>query len=870
MNKLLAVILFVIAGQQVTANHTKGGWMYYEYLGPGSGPGRATYRIVLKLYTNCTLNNGQFDQSVNFTIFNAGTLAVVSTTSVSYSDSTNIGNCTLASCYPCINPIPTICYKIITYEVTRDLPVITPGYVVSFQRCCRIGGISNLQPPTNNIGETWTVTIPGLNVPNAFQNSSAKFSQNDTAIICEGAPFKFDFSAADADGDSLVYDFCDAYAGAGPGNATPPVASAPPYNSVAYSAGFSGGSPMGAGVAINRLTGQVSGIAPGSGVYVITACVSEYRRGTNIKIAEVRKSLHIQVENCSLTSAKLNPEYVTCDGFTLTFSNNAPGPNIQTWFWDFGIAGRTDDTANVSSPTFTYSDTGIYTIKLVVNRGLPCSDSTTATVKVFPGFFPDFAVAGQCKNTPIQFTDITTATFGVVDKWRWDFGVTTLQDDTSRLRNPTYTYTASGNYTVTFIVGSNKGCLDTVVKVIPVVDRALFQLTNDTLICDIDTIQLRAQGNGTFLWSPNYNINNVNSPTPLVSPDITTTYYVLFTDAFGCEGDDSVRVNVKSFVTLEAGNDTTICQTDVITLRPFSDGLYYQWRPPGSLNNPAIKNPLARPLTTTKYYVVSSIGKCTAEDSLTVRVVPYPSITVSPDTAICFGDKAQLRASGGISYAWLPAAFLNNSFIPNPVSSPPASVRYVVYIRDTIGCPKPSIDTVFVSVYPKIIADAGPLDTAIVEGEPLQLNASGGTGYLWQPPLYLTNAGVRNPVAQPPNNIQYTVRVSNDAGCFAYDTINVKVFFVEPGFYMPNAFTPNRDGLNDNIKPILLGMKSLERFAVYNRWGQLLFSTTTIGDGWDGTFAGKPQDPATFVWYVQGVDYKNRLIKKRGTFILLR
>lgn len=846
--------------------------MFYEYLGQGSTPDKLRYRIVLKLYTNCILNTSQFDHAISFTFFDAGSTQFIATDAVNFRDSVNISNCTQQSCHPCIIPIPYICYKITTYELVKELDRRPAGYTVSYQRCCRITGINNIQAPSNNVGETWTVNIPGSAAPlDAERNSSARFSQNDTAIICEGALFTFDFSAVDPNNDSLIYEFCDAYNGAIGTNPAPATASPPPYSTVPYSGLYSGSQPMGNGVVINRFTGIVTGTAPPSGVYVLTACVTEYQRGTGIVLGQVRKSLHIQVADCQLTQAKLNPEYVSCDGFTLSFSNNASSANIQTWFWDFGVPGIDTDYDTSPTPSFTYPDTGVYTIKFVVNKGLACSDSATAKVKVFPGFFPDFTVAGQCKNTPIQFSDATTATYGVPDKWWWNFGNLSTLADTAITPTATYTYSTAGNYTVQLYVRSSKGCSDTVTKTITVVDRAQFGLTNDTLICSIDTLQLNATGNGSFVWSPNYNISSLSGASPLVSPDVPFTYHVTFTDPFGCVGNDSVRVDVKNFVTLDAGNDTTICLTDAITLRPNSDGLYYHWQPAATLNNPAVKNPLARPLSNTHYYVVASIGKCTASDSVMVAVVPYPTIAVSNDTAICYGDNAQLSATGGASYAWLPASYLNNPFIANPVSTkPPASIRYLVYVRDTLGCPKPSVDTVLVKVYPPIMANAGPRDTSVVEGEPLQLSGSGGAFYKWEPPLFLTNSGTSNPVSLPQNNIEYVLTVSNEAGCVGTDTILVKLYFVTPDFYIPNAFSPNGDGKNDVFRPILLGMKSLDRFAVYNRWGQMLFSTTTIGHGWDGTFAGKGQDAATFVWYIEGVDYKNNRIRKRGTVVLIR
>lgn len=87
-----------------------------------------------------------------------------------------------------------------------------------------------------------------------------------------------------------------------------------------------------------------------------------------------------------------------------------------------------------------FSDTGIYTIKLVVNAGTPCADSTTSRIKVYPGYFPAFSNnSPMCKNTPVQFRDQTTANYGFANKWRWDFGVSGILSDTSIVKNPVFT-----------------------------------------------------------------------------------------------------------------------------------------------------------------------------------------------------------------------------------------------------------------------------------------------------------------------------------------------------------------------------------------------------------------------------------------------
>jgi gliding motility-associated-like protein len=780
----------------------------------------------------------------------------------------NTSNCTSQECHPCMLNIPYICYKIRTYQTTVELPNTAAGYIIAYQRCCRITGIKNILAPSNSVGETWSVRIPGTAIPGAETNSSARFSQNDTAIICQGSRFTFDFSATDINNDSLVYSFSPAYGGASNTAPAPATASPPPYASVPYASGFSGTLPLGPGVTINSRTGIVTGYGPASGIYVITVTVSEYKRGTNIKIAEVRKSLHIEVTNCSTTEAVLEPEYTSCDGFTINFFNQNNN-NVQTFDWDFGDG----TTSTQPAPTHTYADTGIYTLKLVVNRGLPCADSTTAPVKVYPGFFPDFAMSGQCQNVPVQFNDLTTATYGQPDKWEWNFGDPSSPNNTSTLKNPTHTYNTTGTYNITFVVYSDKGCYDTVRKTIDILGQPTLSVSNDTLICIIDTLQLHAIGSGSFLWSPNYMIDNVNSQDPLVSPDITTTYTVMLTDAFGCTNTDDVTVNVKSFVTQFGGPDTTICKTDTVLLRLTSDALHYVWteNPAGNtLNDPTLKNPTARPLVRTTYHVVGNIGKCIAQNDITVTPIPYPAANAGPDNTICFGGSAQLNASGGSIYSWSPSAFLTATNIPNPVSVKPTdNVRYIVTVRDVLGCPKPVKDTMLLFVA-KIKANAGPADTSVVLGQPLQLGASGGTNYSWTPITWLNNPGISNPIAYPQNDINYVVRVSNDVGCFDLDTIRVHVFKFKPDLLVPNAFTPNGDGINNIFKPIPIGMKSVDIFRVYNRWGQMLYSGTGNGAGWDGTFAGKKQEMATYVWYAEGVDYLNNKIKKKGSVILIR
>lgn len=1107
MKKFILILGLFLTSFVSFATHTKGGWMYYEYLGQGiTDPAKLRYKIVLKIYMICDAGPGQLDLQVNFSFFDGQSNNWVQDIRVGLAQNPTVSNCTLKQCNPCIFNIPGICYMIATYEAEVELVARPGGYTVAYQRCCRISGIVNVNN-SNSVGDTWLIKIPGTsNLATAPQNSSPQFIANDTAIVCAENTFEFNFTATDIDGDSLTYEFAQAYSGGSSGNPSPTTASKPPFVSIPYRYPFTAVKPLGESVTINASSGVVSGTAPTSGVYVLTVKVKEYRKG--IYIGEAQKSLHIQVADCFPIKATLNPTYITCDGFSLTFSNETPNSNIQAYLWEFDDpnSGALNSSAS-SNPTHEFTDTGIYKIKLFVNLGLSCSDSTISEVKVYPGFYAGFRSRGQCVNSPIQFTDTSKTKFGFVDKWLWNFGDGSTLADTSHLQNPNYTYKTPGTYniqlTVSNILGCTKttshsitiidnptvttsfsdssycgndtlqlkatanasgsfswapnnfilqgnsanpsvfpkantqyivtfdagGCLskdtvhlnpkfdfavdisasktniceaDTITlsatpnyttgrfrwspsstlnsantsvtnafpvsnttytvtskwgnncmasASVPVTVKSLVQpnagddvffcknspgvmlnatggtnfkwspstglsdpdianpianptettsyivssetagcehrkedtvivtlmelpeltLTNDTLICSIDTLQLNAISPAAvkYSWSPAYHINNITSASPFISPDVPTQYMISVSDTYQCESTDSVWVDVKTFVSLNAGNDTTICQGDPMVFKPISDALSYSWSPDETLNSGTIKDPQATPLQTTTYTVIGNIGKCQDIDEITVNVVPYPKAYAGSDAVICADSSVTLQASGGSSFVWAPATFLSNSNSANPVSKPGHDMQYIVTVTENAGCPKGVNDTVFIKVLPAIVANAG-VDTVAVTNQPVQLYGSGGDIYTWWPATGLNDPNIANPVATLNENQEYILTTGNAAGCSAKDTVNIVVYKVDAGMYVPNAFSPNGDGVNDLFRPIPIGIKTFLSFRVYDRLGSLIFSTSTANAGWDGTFKGKPLDQDVFVWTVEGIDYENNKISKRGSVMLIR
>lgn len=853
------------------AEHITGGEMYYRLV--SSTGTDFTYEVTLKLYRDCDSRGAQLDGSAAIGVFDMGTRVMLRNLSVPLSRTETLN---LASPGPCIVNAPRVCYNVGYYITTVTLPASVAGYTLAYQRCCRINGINNLVN-SGGAGATYTAVIPGTNRrPDGPDNHSAQFKGVDTVIVCGGYPFTYSFEATDDDDDELRYRFCSAYLGGGqagqdggPNSPVPNPPAAPPYSNVTYSFPFTSSHPLGPNVQINSSTGLITGVAPDQGIYVVTVCVEEIRDG--VVIATQRKDLQIKAGGCDIAKPVLEPEYRSCDGFTFNFWH-ANNPLITSYYWEFGDPTSPSNSSTLQNPSHTFTSAGVYTIKLVANRGQECSDSATALVRVFPGFFPSFTSAGVCITNPTNFFDGTTANYGVIDKWEWDFGEPG-NEDVSTVQNPTYQYTSTGTKNVRLIVGSSVGCLDTIYRTVDIIIKPPITLAfKDTLICVPDAVQLQASGSGVFSWSPGTNIVNANTATPTVNPTSTTKYYVNLNQQ-GCVNEDSVEVRVVQFVTLSAMPDTTICLTDPVQLRIFTDGLRFQWTPAASLDDPTLKDPIATPTGTTNYQVIANIGSCSATENILITTIPYPVALAGLDTVICYNTPALLNGShNGNRFSWSPTSSLLNSHTLTPTAYPARTQEYVLTSWDDRGCPKPGYDTVLVSVLPDIIPYAGN-DTIVVVGQPLQLNAEGGVRYEWIPATALSDPNIKNPVAvygPETDSIRYTVRVYNDADCYDSASVKVTVFKTVPTVFVPTAFTPNGDGLNDVLRPIAVGIERIRYFSIYNRWGQLVFTTTTNGAGWDGRIGGDLQGTNVFVWMVSAVDYLGNDIFLKGTSTLIR
>jgi len=331
----------------------------------------------------------------------------------------------------------------------------------------------------------------------------------------------------------------------------------------------------------------------------------------------------------------------------------------------------------------------------------------------------------------------------------------------------------------------------------------------------------------------------------------------------------SVTVDPNGNLYLRQDTAYLICrgqQSSVQMEVPYDASFSYSWSPTTGLSDPNIHNPVATPVTTTEYIVTAIQGGCTGNASITVLVKNPPPIKAFSDSA-CRGNTMRLLASGGLTYLWTPSAFLNTDDISNPISSTEVTRTYQVYGYDEFGCYDSAYATAFINsaLYGINITP----DTFIVSGSSIQLyaNHSDIVSYSWTPSTGLSCTDCPNPIASPTESTVYTIDVKTSDSCNFFDSVRVLV--ISP-LNVPNAFTPNGDGVNDVISAINAGGLRSFNFKIYNRWGHVVFESTNIEENWDGTYKGNKQPSESYSYFISAEYENGDHITLNGFIALLR
>jgi gliding motility-associated-like protein len=543
----------------------------------------------------------------------------------------------------------------------------------------------------------------------------------------------------------------------------------------------------------------------------------------------------------------INGDAIQCKTGIKTYTaSDVNNTAVNIYKWKVNSVDVTTATGNQLN--YNFSPAGTYTIKLELNNVNDCNDAVERIIKV-DSLYTNFAVDKSqiCGNNgTVKFTNSAFAAFGITNYY-WDFGDNTYSTDP----NPVHTYATTGEFDVKLIITSATGCKDSITlpKAVSIYSKPAVGINSITKACAGTTIDFT----GSFISqdeviSKEWKVNNVSAGT---NKDLSylflnaNTYNVTFNvkTRYGCDETKNTIVTINPLPVPNAAPNATICLGSTVQLNA-ATGTTYNWSPAATLINANAYNPVAKPVTTTKYYVLvtNSFG-CKKTDSVLIQVDKPVNLKSPPDITICENAGIQLKATGNTNnFVWTPATGLNNPGIYNPFAKPVSTTKYQVVGYSNTIC-KNDTGYVTVAIDPTPTVNAGP-DVTALSGTDVQLNAVGSstvTNYTWSPSLNLKCTTCPNPKFVADKTTEFIVTATTQYGCLNTDRITVFVLCNKGAVYIPNAFTPNGDTKNNRFGISGYGIGKVKRFTVFNRYGQVIFErkdfipvTNDITNSWDG------------------------------------
>jgi gliding motility-associated-like protein len=496
--KHMTVVVSLLFSFQLFASHIVGGEMYYDCLGNNQ------YRVTIKVYRDCNSNGADFDTPLNIGVFDKVTNSRIQTTAVNFPGS-QILPVTFSN--PCVTPPNNICVQEAIYTKVITLPSSANGYILVYERCCRGSGIINLMNPSDE-GLTMTAEIPG-NANGITCNSSPRFTNYPSLLLCNNDELIFDHSATDPDGDQLVYELCTPFHGGSSGDPAPNPPNFPPYNLIGWENGFNETMPFGANgpISINPNTGELIAAPDLIGKFVVGVCVSEYRNG--VLISTTTRDFLFTVFNCDISAAaeivaqdEMSTFNSLCDGITIQFENNSFGGT--NYLWDFGVPGDPNASSTQFEPTYTFPSEGTFVVTLYLNPGWPCSDSSTQTFVVYEGINVKFDPSEPQCIVGNSFDFVGEGDYEAGATFLWDFGNNAVPAQATTESISGVTYDSPGTYPISLTVNFNncqESHLDTLeVHMQPVIDFYF----DSSLFCAPDIVQFLdsslASSDLVYLW----------------------------------------------------------------------------------------------------------------------------------------------------------------------------------------------------------------------------------------------------------------------------------------------------------------------------------------------------------------------------------
>lgn len=588
-------------------------------------------------------------------------------------------------------------------------------------------------------------------------------------------------------------------------------------------------------------------------------------------------------------------EYYNLDAFILSdpiacqgqvYSPYASDYTVEGSFlnyeWDFGNG----TTGTGQTPEVIYDELGFYTISLTyTEESSGCSRTESVSVEVVS--FPDASFVSDndnsavlCAPANVFFTNTSDAASTAT--YFWDFG----NGQTSIFEDPATVFEA-GEYTVTLIVSNQAGCQDTTTRTYTVLDPQGGFTVDKTTICKGEEITfqlLDTSDVGSFVWDfgDGVTIADMNPVTHTYNfhpPSGTTVAtLILYSDGGFCPFSVDTAIFIQEVIAdfqRNDGIDTAICLAPYPFTNLSQNADSYEWDFGDGTTSTEV-NPVheySQPGTyDVSLYIENDALGCNDEIIYTVVVFPYPNPQVLGDT-ICLGEEAEVIIEAyepSSIYTWSPMDLVDTITGSTMFTSPSNSVTFTLSEETETGCIGEGTADVLVILPP---AASTGFDTTVVMGTVLTLpvNYEDYLIFNWNPEEGLSCTDCSNPTVGPiTEEAAYDLNITDIYGCIAVDLSYTIAVHPETFINMPTTFTPNGDNTNDEIPVFGWGIKELKYYQIFNRWGEKVFETTDLNEGWDGTHNGVEQNSDVYAFKILALDWKDEEIVEEGFINLVR
>jgi gliding motility-associated-like protein len=614
-----------------------------------------------------------------------------------------------------------------------------------------------------------------------------------------------------------------------------------------------------------------------------------------------------KTNNCPIGNTMVWEDFIDLTSLNATFSSNIQGTCIGTeiqftpvevsesydYEWDFGDG----NTSFESNPVYNYPDHGMYTVGLTISDSISGCVSTkilTDYIEVQEAIV-DFTVTPTSKSCPPLQPDIinnSSDLYGITYEWNSGY------NESGTVPEPDFTYNHAGEYTLMVLAETSFGCTAEASEQLSIGGPSGELVVSDYQVCLHELIDFEIQ-NGvdieSIAWTFGDGAGNAGEAVSHAytnMPASGNSYQVVATLT---EGDcdvpykaDILIYDVHAEFSLinpetSAFMDTFACSPMEISFTDISSGddLSYQWTIDGI--NETFTSADLESMTFVNNSQSDSIINVTLEienstvgcaDDTTVQLVvgniPQPNIT--PDTIICQDDSFNLHAEGGGAYLWYPGLYLSETEIANPIVEPEESMTYYLTVTGDNGCMNK--DSMHVEIQDPVTTMIDQVSDTINVGEStsvLVTTDQENAILSWTPDVTSVSClDCDNPIFNPENDMTYQLVVMDSLECFSEEFVVSIIVDEQYTLDLPKAFTPEGNPINSVVFVRGKGIRQILEFSIYNRWGEKLFTTDDLNQGWDGYFNGKLQPVDTYVYYVEAEMFDGSIKTKKGNVLLMQ